>query len=591
MKTLLVGALAFRPKLLVLDEPLSGLDTLVRDEVVNGLLQQAADTTILISSHELTEIETFTTHVAFMQNGRLLLQEAIETLQSRFREVSVTLSAVKELPQPLPDGWLLPEIEGHRLRFIDVQLRERSTALPATDPALRRREDGMRAHAAARDRERAHAAAQAEPATVNLRIVGAILKKDVLSLGPIVALIALLFLADALIVRLDLLPAWTAVQHAGDPGGAGRADPVGVPTRFGRQPDRRLAVPAGAGSASCSPRNWLLVLSAVYLPRAIGTFAADLSLGFSVTEAFLDAVLLQDKLVAVPAAHPAVHRHRHADLRARLRRAVRHLHLRVRDSHAVRAAARTVEPGIREELVRLRAWNGWPRRPPGWRRSRCSPVGFWLVYWRRRLTAGARAAWCSRSASRCSSWCCRWALMPWNTTFALQQALGPGAGRGHDAHFPAQSARLLSAARRAELATDADSWPRTRRSGLTLWDDEELPDVGPNSVAFLTSIEPRGLPLDWRVKLNYVQADYSAGGAVLYSLRPAAYITDRPAVDRWRMPGCCRKSAVQQLRGTQPHDSKLTYSLTLLKPRESPRPHGRKAARVARARLLQRRGR
>ena len=87
MKTLLVGALAFRPKLLVLDEPLSGLDTLVRDEVVNGLLQQAADTTILISSHELAEIESFTTHVAFMQNGRLLLQEAIETLQTRFRDV------------------------------------------------------------------------------------------------------------------------------------------------------------------------------------------------------------------------------------------------------------------------------------------------------------------------------------------------------------------------------------------------------------------------------------------------------------------------------------------------------------------------
>ena len=117
MKTLLVGALAFRPKLLVLDEPLSGLDTLVRDEVVNGLLQQAGDTTILISSHELAEIESFTTHVAFMQNGRLLLQEAIETLQQRFREVSVTLSAVKELPQPLPEGWLLPELQGHRLRF------------------------------------------------------------------------------------------------------------------------------------------------------------------------------------------------------------------------------------------------------------------------------------------------------------------------------------------------------------------------------------------------------------------------------------------------------------------------------------------
>jgi ABC-2 type transport system ATP-binding protein len=118
MKTLLVGALAYRPKLLVLDEPLSGLDTLVRDEVVNGLLQQAADTTIFISSHELSEIESFTTHVAFMQNGRLLLQEAIETLQARFRQVDVTLSAVKDLPKPLPEGWLLPTIEGHRLRFV-----------------------------------------------------------------------------------------------------------------------------------------------------------------------------------------------------------------------------------------------------------------------------------------------------------------------------------------------------------------------------------------------------------------------------------------------------------------------------------------
>lgn len=118
LKTLLVGALAYRPKLLVLDEPLSGLDTLVRDEVVNGLLQQAADTTILISSHELSEIESFTTHVAFLQNGRLLIQESIDDLRKRFREVLVTLSAAKEPAHPLPADWLLPATEGHRLRFV-----------------------------------------------------------------------------------------------------------------------------------------------------------------------------------------------------------------------------------------------------------------------------------------------------------------------------------------------------------------------------------------------------------------------------------------------------------------------------------------
>lgn len=124
LKTLLVGALAYRPRLLVLDEPLSGLDTLVRDEVVHGLLQQAAETTILISSHELAEIESFTTHVAFLQDGRLLVQEAIESLQGRFREVRVTLSAIKELSPALPGSWLLPEIQGHRLRFVESNYQD-----------------------------------------------------------------------------------------------------------------------------------------------------------------------------------------------------------------------------------------------------------------------------------------------------------------------------------------------------------------------------------------------------------------------------------------------------------------------------------
>ena len=104
--------------------------------------------------------------------------------------------------------------------------------------------------------------------------------------------------------------------------------------------------------------------------------------------------------------------------------------------------------------------------------------------------------------------------MPWNSTFALQQASGP-APAADTARISLRNPRLcFPAARRAELATDAEFVAGVRRNGLTLWDDEELHGVGPNSVAFLTSIEPRGLPLDWRVKLNYVQADYSAGGAI-----------------------------------------------------------------------------
>jgi ABC-2 type transport system ATP-binding protein len=128
IKALLVGALAFRPKLLVLDEPLSGLDTVTRDEIVGGLLQQVQDTTVLISSHELSEIEGFTTHVAFMEQGRLAIQESIESMQVRFREVNATLSEHKTLPSPVPESWLVPEVHGHRLRFVHARCADEALA-------------------------------------------------------------------------------------------------------------------------------------------------------------------------------------------------------------------------------------------------------------------------------------------------------------------------------------------------------------------------------------------------------------------------------------------------------------------------------
>lgn len=119
MKTVLVAGLAFRPRLLLLDEPLSGMDTLTRDEVVEGLLELADETTIVISSHELAEIEHFTSHIAFMNKGHLHFQESIDTLRERFRDVRVTLSARRELPDECPASWLFPQLNGHTLCFLE----------------------------------------------------------------------------------------------------------------------------------------------------------------------------------------------------------------------------------------------------------------------------------------------------------------------------------------------------------------------------------------------------------------------------------------------------------------------------------------
>jgi ABC-2 type transport system ATP-binding protein len=89
LKMALACALSFRPRLLVLDEPFSGLDALVRDEVNEGFLQQAAGLTVLISSHELAEIERIATHVAFLSAGRLLFQGTMEALNEHGRAIGI----------------------------------------------------------------------------------------------------------------------------------------------------------------------------------------------------------------------------------------------------------------------------------------------------------------------------------------------------------------------------------------------------------------------------------------------------------------------------------------------------------------------
>jgi ABC-2 type transport system ATP-binding protein len=91
MKAALASSLAYRPELIVLDEPFTGLDALVRDEFTRGLLERAEGTTILISSHDLSEIESFSSHIAYIEEGRLRFAEEMATLADRFRQVELTL--------------------------------------------------------------------------------------------------------------------------------------------------------------------------------------------------------------------------------------------------------------------------------------------------------------------------------------------------------------------------------------------------------------------------------------------------------------------------------------------------------------------
>lgn len=124
VKLALTCALPYRPELMVLDEPFSGLDPLVRDEFMEGLTGYAHEMTILMSSHELSEVEGFGTDVAFIDDGTLLFQESMEELTGRVQEVKVILDRAAAMRRPPPTGWIDVKETGNVLTFVHTQFVE-----------------------------------------------------------------------------------------------------------------------------------------------------------------------------------------------------------------------------------------------------------------------------------------------------------------------------------------------------------------------------------------------------------------------------------------------------------------------------------
>jgi ABC-2 type transport system ATP-binding protein len=137
MKAQLLTALAYRPALLVLDEPFSGLDALVRDELIHSLLEgaTAGETTILISSHDIAEVERLCDRVVLLDSGQLQLDEATEKLQARFRKIELNLPASDRAKNntPFPPNWLDYEEAGSRAGFIETQYDAEKTALACVE--------------------------------------------------------------------------------------------------------------------------------------------------------------------------------------------------------------------------------------------------------------------------------------------------------------------------------------------------------------------------------------------------------------------------------------------------------------------------
>ena len=96
-----VLCMAMQPEIMVLDEPIDGLDPVMRRQVWSLLMADIAErgTTVLVSSHNLRELEDVCDHVGILDHGKLLLERSLSEMQENICKILIALPEGAELPE------------------------------------------------------------------------------------------------------------------------------------------------------------------------------------------------------------------------------------------------------------------------------------------------------------------------------------------------------------------------------------------------------------------------------------------------------------------------------------------------------------
>jgi ABC-2 type transport system ATP-binding protein len=114
----LVLALSWRPKVVILDEPTVGLDAVAKRAVFAELLEVVEDPTrtVVISSHNLTDLERLADHVGMIRNGRMVFEAPMASVLDRFHMVD--FSGVPPLGLVDTPGWYVQSRDESRMRVL-----------------------------------------------------------------------------------------------------------------------------------------------------------------------------------------------------------------------------------------------------------------------------------------------------------------------------------------------------------------------------------------------------------------------------------------------------------------------------------------